>query len=113
MWKEWIQKINKTWKRGMEEKDISWEELKQKEKEGAMVVDTRSSQEYQEGHIEGAISLPEYEIKQKAEKQIPNKQETIIVYCSTGHRSKKAQKELEKMGYEKIYNLEGGIENIK
>ncbi len=112
MWREWIRKISETWKRGNDERDISWEELKEKEKEGAIIIDVRSSQEYEEGHLNGAISLPEYEIKQKAKKEIPNKQNEIIVYCSTGHRSKKAQQELWEMGYGNVYNLEKGIENL-
>lgn len=78
---------------------------------GAILVDVRSPQEFVEGHLENAISLPEYEINQKAKDILPNESQVIIVYCSTGHRSQKAQKELEKLGYQKVYNLCKGLEN--
>ena len=97
--------IKKRNNRGMEQPDITMEELKKLEKEGAILIDVRSPQEYKEGHLNGAISLPEYEIKENVETILKNKKEIIIVYCSSGSRSKKAQKELIEMGYETVYNL--------
>lgn len=97
--------IKKRNNRGMEQADITMEELKKLEKEGAILLDVRSPQEYKEGHLNGAISLPEYEIKENVETILKNKKEIIIVYCSSGSRSKKAQKELIEMGYETVYNL--------
>lgn len=97
--------IKKRNNRGMEQPDITMEELKKLEKEGAILLDVRSPQEYKEGHLNGAISLPEYEIKENVETILKNKKEIIIVYCSSGSRSKKAQKELIEMGYETVYNL--------
>ena len=72
----------------------------------------RSTQEYKEYHLEGAISIPLYDLKENIEKIISNKTTTIIVYCQSGGRSKKAISILANLGYTKIYNLEGGIENI-
>ena len=43
---------------------------------------------------------------------LPNKEQTIITYCSSGSRSKEAQEMLETMGYEDVYNLKGGLEEI-
>lgn len=104
-----LKKIRKLMKkknsRGMEQPDITMEELKNLEKKGAILLDVRSPQEYKEGHLNGAISLPEYEIKENVETILKNKKEIIIVYCSSGSRSKKAQKELIEMGYETVYNL--------
>ena len=97
--------ITKRNNRGMGEPEITMEELKNLEKKGAILLDVRSSQEYKEGHLNGAISLPEYEIKENVETILKNKKEIIIVYCSSGSRSKKAQKELIEMGYETVYNL--------
>lgn len=97
--------IKKKNNRGMEQPDITMEELKKLEKKGAILIDVRSPQEYKEGHLNGAISLPEYEIKENVETILKNKKEIIIVYCSSGSRSKKAQKELIEMGYETVYNL--------
>lgn len=87
------------------ETEISKQQLEKMIEQGAILLDVRSPQEFEEGHMKNAISLPEYEIKEKADNILPNKSQLIIVYCSTGHRSEKAQKILEKLGYEKVYNL--------
>ena len=100
--------IRSKWYRDIEENDIGLKELKQFQKEGAIIIDVRSPQEYREGHISGAISIPEYEIKKEAQKKLKNKNETIVVYCSSGGRSKKAQKQLRKLGYQNVYNLYEG-----
>ena len=86
------------------------EQLKTKVKDGAILIDVRSPQEYKEGHIEGSVLIPEYELKTKVE-ELPNKEDTIIIYCSSGIRSKKAQRKLQKMGYINVYNLYGGLDN--
>ena len=61
--------------------------------------------------MEGAIVLPEYEIYSKAKKILPNKNQTIIVYCGNGIRSKKSQRIMRRMGYTNVYNLYKGTEN--
>lgn len=93
------------------ETNMSEQQLKKMVEQGAVLLDVRSPQEFEEGHLENAISLPEYEIKEKANSMLPDKMQIIIVYCSTGHRSQKAQKTLQKFGYEKVYNLCNGLEN--
>ncbi len=91
--------------------EINWEQLEKKAKQGAILVDVRSPQEFQEGHLENAILLPEYEMKQNASQILSDKTKTIIVYCSTGHRGIKAQKILQALGYNQVYNLCHGLEN--
>ena len=93
------------------ENNISMEKLKDMEDEAYIIIDVRSPQEYREGHIENAISIPEYELKNRAKKELKDLERPIIVYCSTGHRSKRAQKILEQMGYTEVYNLENGWKN--
>lgn len=93
------------------ETEISKEQLNKMIEKGAILVDVRSPQEFAEGHLDNAISLPEYEMNQKVKDILPDKLQVIIVYCSTGHRSQKAQKELQKLGYQKVYNLCKGLEN--
>lgn len=56
--------------RYMEPNDITMEQLKNMQIQGAILIDIRSPQEYNEGHLEGAIVLPEYEIYSKAKKNI-------------------------------------------
>ena len=77
----------------------------------AVLLDVRSSQEYIEGHIRGSINIPVYDIEKQAKNTL-NKDSIIIVYCSAGIRSKRAIQILEKLGYENLYNVEGGIENL-
>ncbi len=93
------------------ETEMDQSQLEKMIKQGAILLDVRSPQEFLEGHLENAISLPEYEIKERYNKMLSDKTQNIIVYCSTGHRSQKAQKTLQKLGYQKVYNLCKGIEN--
>ncbi len=97
--------------RDMESGDITMEELKQKQLEGAEIVDVRSEQEYKEGHIYGAINIPEYKINNSVSETLRDKDKEIVVYCGTGSRSKKAYKKLIKLQYKNVYNLYGGTEN--
>ncbi len=97
--------------RFMEKNDVTMEELEKMQKKGAIILDVRSPQEYKEGHIKDALLIPEYELMVKYEKELRNKEQPIVVYCSSGRRSKKAQKELEKLGYNNVYNLYNGFQN--
>ena len=97
--------------RQMDNNDIDIETLKRLQNQGTRIVDVRSKREYEEGHINGSINIPEYEINSKFEKIFMDYNETIILYCSTGVRSKRACKKLIKKGYTNIYNLYGGIES--
>lgn len=90
-------------------KDIKKDEINQYIRQGAMLIDVRSPQEYREGHLDGAISIPDYQIKRVMTRQVTNKEQLIVVYCSTGHRSQEAQKNLENMGYTNVYNVYEGV----
>ena len=73
-----------------------------------VILDVREKDEYDEGHIEGAILIPHEEITQKAEEMIPDKDKLILVYCRSGRRSKIASEALVKLGYTNIKEF-GGI----
>ena len=75
---------------------------------GYIIIDARTQEEYDEGHIPGAILIPEYEIADRAEKELPDKDQLILVYCRSGRRSKIAAEELVKLGYTNIKEF-GGI----
>ena len=105
MFRKLRKKFNKKLKRSLNKKDINKNELVRFLKDGAILVDVRSPQEYREGHLEGAMLIPEYELMSKHSKIFESKDETIILYCSNGLRSKKAQQKLEKLGYINVYNL--------
>ena len=53
-------------------KDIAKEDIDSYIKQGATIIDVRSPQEYREGHVDGSISIPDYQIKKEIEKQVPN-----------------------------------------
>ena len=76
--------------------------------EGYVILDTRAQEEYDEGHIPGAILIPHDEILQKAESLLTDKDQLILVYCRSGRRSKLAAKDLVKLGYTNIKEF-GGI----
>lgn len=94
--------------------NISYAKLQEMLRENldTILLDVRSPQEYNEGHINGAINIPEYELSSKANNILKNKNVRIIVYCKSGARSKKGVKTLKKLGYSNLYNLEGGTEGI-
>ena len=73
-----------------------------------IIIDARTEEEFAEGHIENAILIPEYEIAQRAEKELPDKEQLILVYCRSGRRSKIASEELVKHGYTNVKEF-GGI----
>lgn len=79
---------------------------------GAILLDVRTVEEYNEGHIETAILLPNTEIKERIETLVPNQDQAIIVYCRSGNRSVQAAKQLQQLGYTNIYDL-GAISNWK
>lgn len=91
--------------------DIDLETLYNMKIQGAKIVDVRSKREFEEGHIEGSINIPDYEINSKFEKLFTNYNQIIVLYCSSGERSKKVCKKLLKKGYTNVFNLYGGIDN--
>ena len=72
------------------------------------LVDVRTEAEYDEGHIEGAILLPNDEIETLAPDQLKDKDAVILVYCRSGNRSAQASNMLVGLGYTNVYDF-GGI----
>lgn len=75
---------------------------------GYVILDVRTEEEYAQGHIPGAILIPDYEIWQKAEGILTDKDQMLLVYCRSGRRSKNASQALLEMGYTNIREF-GGI----
>ena len=75
---------------------------------GYIIIDAREQDEYDEGHIPGAILIPYGEIADRAEKELPDKDQLILVYCRSGRRSKIAAEELVKLSYTNVKEF-GGI----
>ena len=73
-----------------------------------IILDAREQDEFDEGHIPGAILIPYTEIENKAIELIPDKDKLILVYCRSGRRSKIAVESLAKLGYTNVKEF-GGI----
>ena len=106
-----LRKLKCALNRSYNSAEIDKQQLEKMVEQGAKLIDVRSPQEFQEGHLETAILLPEYEIRETVHQILPDKLQTIIVYFSTGHRGLKAQRILQRLGYQKVYNLYNGLEN--
>ena len=78
------------------------------ERAGYVILDVRTQEEFDEAHIDGAILIPDYEINEKAEGILTDKNQLILVYCRSGRRSKLASAQLAKMGYTNVKEF-GGI----
>ena len=78
--------------------------------QSAIVVDVRSLEEYKEGHIPNAISVPLETIENEAETKLKNKDDLILVYCRSGRRSREAALRLIEKGYTNVIDF-GGIQD--
>ena len=76
--------------------------------EDHIILDTREQDEFDEGHIPGAILIPYTEIEERSEEMLPDKDAQILVYCRSGRRSKIASESLAKLGYTNVKEF-GGI----
>jgi len=90
--------------------NITAEEAKQimDTEEGYIILDVREQEEYDAGHIPGAILIPYTQIAEKAEEVLTDKDQLILVYCRSGRRSKIAAEALAELGYTNIKEF-GGI----
>jgi len=81
------------------------------QKKGLAMLDTRTTKEYEAGHIPGAVHVPLSDIGDKVKKLKKDKE--LMVYCNNGSRSIWAIKRLMGMGYKNLYNLKGGFDAWK
>ena len=90
--------------------NITAEEAKQimDSEEAYIILDVRTQEEYDQGHIPGAIVISHEEIVEKAEEVLTDKDQLILVYCRSGRRSKIAAEALVELGYTNIKEF-GGI----
>ena len=80
-----------------------------KDESGYLIVDVRTPEEFAEGHIPGAINVPNEEIGTEMPDALPDKDQLLLVYCRRGNRSKDSSQKLADMGYTNVYEF-GGIE---
>ncbi len=78
-------------------------------KAGATLLDVREKDEYRDGHLDGAISLPRGFLEMRVEETVPDKSTPIIAYCAGGTRSLIAARTLKEMGYTDVVSMTGGF----
>ena len=91
-------------------KQISQEEAAQQMEDGGdiLILDVRRPDEFAAGHIVGAVNIPNETIGTEEIPQLPDKDQTILVYCRSGNRSKQASQKLADLGYTDVREF-GGI----
>jgi len=75
----------------------------------ALILDVRESNEYSEGHIINSLHIPLSGLKNRMKDLDKHKTKKVIVACRSGHRSSQACATLKKEGFEKVFNLRGGV----
>jgi len=105
----------KTYKQLMEEArqeipEVTVDEVKKRVERGEnwTLLDVREREEYREGHLADAISLPRGFLEIRIEESVPDKSTPIIAYCAGGVRSLIAARTLKEMGYENVVSMSGG-----
>jgi sulfur-carrier protein adenylyltransferase/sulfurtransferase len=78
-----------------------------------VVLDVREQDEWDEGHIPGALHIPRGNLESRVERTVPEQSRRIVVYCSAGNRSAFAAKTLEELGYDDVVSLAGGFTDWK
>jgi molybdopterin/thiamine biosynthesis adenylyltransferase len=81
--------------------------------EPPLLVDVRRRDEWDEGHIPGAVHIPRGSLESRIEKAAPERERPIVVYCSVGERSAFAARTLGELGYEDVVSLAGGFTDWK
>jgi molybdopterin/thiamine biosynthesis adenylyltransferase/rhodanese-related sulfurtransferase len=81
--------------------------------DGALFVDVREQDEWDEGHIPGAVHIPRGYLESRIESAAPDRSAQVVVYCAGGNRSAFAAKTLEELGYENVLSLAGGYTDWK
>ena len=75
-----------------------------------VVVDVRTQEEYDGGHIENAVLVPNESIVSEMPEALPDKDATLLIYCRSGRRSKEAAQKLLSLGYQSVYDFGGVID---
>jgi molybdopterin/thiamine biosynthesis adenylyltransferase/rhodanese-related sulfurtransferase len=81
--------------------------------DGAIWVDIREGDEWQEGHIPGAVHVPRGFLESRIEQVAPDRSQAVVVYCAGGSRSAFGAKSLQELGYENVVSLTGGFTDWK
>jgi rhodanese-related sulfurtransferase len=90
-------------------REVSAAEASQEQANGAVLIDVREANEFENGHAKGAVHLSKGVIELRIEETVPNVSTPIICYCGGGSRSALAAENLQKMGYTNVASMAGGF----
>ncbi len=106
-----IKKIYKRFLARLDKNDFNYKEaMEVYKKANALLIDVRTPEEYRKEHIDGAINIPVYEID-NIKNEIIDQDKVILVYCSTGKRSKIVKQILMQNGYKNVYTFNADKKN--
>ena len=91
---------------------LSAEAVRERLKQGALVIDVRTATEYQAGHLANAVNIPLDEVKVDLPRRVQDKSTVLLLHCRSGYRSGIAEKELRSLGYINTFNI-GSFENAQ
>jgi len=80
---------------------------------GVALIDVRERDEWEEGHLPGAVHVPRGSLESRIEAAVPDRSTPVVAYCGSGNRSAFAAKTLEELGYKNVYSLAGGYTDWK
>jgi len=106
--KKYLELVNKA-KEGIKEISIEDTIILMKNEESTKLIDIREESEWNEKRIPNSIYIGKGIIEREIESAIPNTNTKIILYCGGGYRSALAAENLERMGYNNVYSMIGGI----
>lgn len=89
-------------------KEISVDQVIERQEKGAQIVDVREDNEWENGHAAGAIHVGRGVIERDIINKFPDKDAELILYCGGGYRSALAADNLQKMGYTNVFSMAGG-----
>jgi phage shock protein E len=89
--------------------EISPADARKKIKEGVLLIDVRDREEFETGHIEGALNISRGTLESCIGEVVPDKETPIVCHCGGGNRGALAADTLQKMGYTRVASIQGGL----
>lgn len=84
---------------------VSAETAQKHLREGALVIDVRSPEEFRSGHVPNAVNIPLGEICENMPGRVKDRNEVVLLHCLSGTRSGIAKQQLRGLGYTNVFNL--------
>ncbi len=85
--------------------DLNPEKAREMIREGAVIIDVRSEEEYGSSNLASAVNIPLSEISSRITDAVPDKEKVVMLHCRSGSRSLVGKRALKQMGYGNVYNL--------